>query len=82
MTSREKPNQLRREFTDLPTVVRIGVGLATALDVSAKIAALRDIAKRPAEQIRGPKWAWALTQAVNGVGPVAYFALGRRHGDK
>ncbi len=82
MTSRDKPNQFRREFTDLPTGARIGLGLVAATEVVAKIAALRDIAKRPAEQVRGPKWAWALAQAVNGFGPAAYFAFGRRHGGK
>ena len=46
-----------------------------------KIAALVDIARRPADQIRGPKWVWAPTVLlVNSFGgaPLAYFAFGRR----
>ena len=31
----------------------------------------------PAEQVRGPKAAWALGIAVNVAGPIAYFAVGR-----
>ena len=78
MTFRDKPNQLRREFTDLPTSARVGLGLAAAVEVAAKVAALRDISRRPADRVRGPKWLWALAQAVNGIGPAAYFAFGRK----
>ena len=46
-----------------------------------KGAALIDIKRRPADQIRGPKWLWAPVVAlVNsaGVVPISYFAFGRR----
>lgn len=82
MTFRDKPNQLRREFTDLPTGARVGLGLVAAVEVAAKIAALRDIARRPADQVRGPKWVWSMVQAINGIGPAAYFAFGRKQGAK
>ena len=45
-----------------------------------KIAALVDIARRPAEQIRGPKWVWVtVVTLVNSMGgaPLAYFVAGR-----
>ncbi len=43
-------------------------------------AALNDLRRRPASQIRGPKALWVATSFVNylGVGPVAYFLFGRR----
>jgi hypothetical protein len=43
-------------------------------------AALNDIRRRPASQVRGPKVLWAVISFVNylGVGPIAYFLLGRR----
>ncbi len=41
-------------------------------------AAWADLAHRPAEQVRGPKWRWALVIAVNWVGPIGYFLRGRR----
>jgi hypothetical protein len=33
---------------------------------------------RSAEEINGPRWVWAMLSAVNIVGPIAYFAFGRR----
>jgi hypothetical protein len=46
-----------------------------------KAAALVDLSRRPASEIRGPKWAWipAVT-VINSFGcaPLAYFAFGRR----
>jgi hypothetical protein len=48
-----------------------------------KAAALIDLKRRPASEIRGPKWAWipAVT-VINSFGgaPLAYFAFGRRAG--
>jgi hypothetical protein len=43
-------------------------------------AALRDIHRRPAEEINGSKWLWSAGAFVNfmGIGPIAYFAFGRK----
>ena len=52
-----------------------------AFEGTLKIAALVDLARRPAEQVRGSKALWAaVVVLVNSVGaaPVAYFAYGRR----
>jgi len=46
-----------------------------------KIAALRDLKRRPASEVRGPKWLWAasvMTVSSGGVLPVSYFLFGRR----
>ena len=46
-----------------------------------KVAALIDLARRPASEVRGSKGRWALAVTlINSVGavPVAYFAYGRR----
>ena len=51
---------------------------AAAAELSLKITALIDIKRRPAEQIRGPKAMWRAAMAVNLIGPVSYFAVGRR----
>jgi hypothetical protein len=51
---------------------------AAAGELSLKIAALIDIRRRPAAQIRGPKALWRLAMVVNLIGPVSYFAFGRR----
>jgi hypothetical protein len=46
-----------------------------------KVAALIDLARRPASEVRGSKVRWALAVTlINSLGavPVAYFAYGRR----
>jgi hypothetical protein len=46
-----------------------------------KFAALIDLARRPASEIRGSKVRWALAVTlINSIGavPIAYFAWGRR----
>jgi len=46
-----------------------------------KIAALIDIKRRPASQIRGPKWLWAAVVTVvssAGLLPISYFVFGRK----
>jgi hypothetical protein len=51
-----------------------------AVEAVLKVAALIDIARRPAEQIRGRKWVWAVVVTlVNSLGaaPLAYLLLGR-----
>jgi len=55
--------------------------VSAVVDVTAKVFALRDLARRPADEVRGPKWAWATALAtVNGMGiaPAAYCLFGRR----
>jgi len=55
--------------------------LATGLDAGLKAAALIDLARRPASEVRGSKARWAAVIAVvNSVGviPVVYFLYGRR----
>jgi hypothetical protein len=42
------------------------------------VAALRDLARRPADEVRGTKTAWVLSFLVQPFGPIAYFAMGRR----
>jgi hypothetical protein len=54
--------------------------LAPVLVVHLIIATLtwRDIKRRPAAQIRGPKPVWRLASAANTLGSLAYWLVGRR----
>lgn len=70
--------QLKAEFNDLPTPARVAIVTTAAVELTAKVAALVDIARRPADKVRGPKWAWALAQSINGIGPGLYWLVGRR----
>jgi hypothetical protein len=70
-----------RKWSDLSPGTRRLIIVAAVAEGILKVAALVDIARRPADQIRGPKWAWIPTVVlVNSFGgaPLAYFAFGRR----
>jgi hypothetical protein len=71
---------MAKRWSDLSPGARkaiIVVGIAEAV---LKTAAAIDIKRRPADQIRGPKWAWAAGLIVNSAGivPISYFVFGRR----
>jgi hypothetical protein len=53
---------------------------AAVTESCLKTAALIDIKRRPASQIRGAKWTWvvALIPGSLGLGSLAYFIFGRR----
>jgi hypothetical protein len=54
---------------------------AGAVEGVLKVAALVDLARRPAAQVRGRKLGWAVAVTLaNSVGavPIAYFVFGRR----
>ena len=54
-----------------------------AIQLATVAVALNDLRRRPPAQIRGPKIAWVAVSCVNylGIGPAAYFLLGRRRPD-
>jgi hypothetical protein len=60
-----------------PTTRRV-VWALLAVEVAVIAAVERDIHRRPAEQIRGPKLLWRVVATQNVVGPAAYLGLGRR----
>ena len=68
----------RKHWSDLTPAQQAGIIAAAAAQVALAGAAWWDLAHRPASQVRGPKAAWAAGIAVNWVGPIAYFTLGRR----
>jgi hypothetical protein len=71
----------KRRWSELSQRARRLLIAAAVAEGGLKLAALIDIRRRPASQIRGPKWLWAtVVTVVNSVGvvPVAYFAFGRR----
>jgi hypothetical protein len=70
-----------RRWRDLSERSRKLIIAGAVVEGVLKVAALRDIKRRPATQIRGPKWAWATAVTlVNSVGgaPLVYFLVGRR----
>jgi hypothetical protein len=70
-----------RQWNELTARQRRLVVLGATLDSVGKVAALADLRRRPAEGVRGPRWAWATAIALTGsagVLPLAYLLLGRR----
>lgn len=68
----------RRRWQDLGPRARAATAIGAAVQVGLLVAALRDLRSRSAEEVNGPRWVWALVSLVNIVGPLTYFAAGRR----
>lgn len=73
-----QPARGHRRWSDLSPAQQRAIIAAGVVQVALAAAAWTDLARRPAAGVRGPKAAWAAAIAVNFVGPVAYFAWGRR----
>ena len=68
----------KKRWSDLSPGQQRATVVAGAVELGMKIAALADLRRRPAEEIRGPKALWVALLFVNFIGPVAYFAVGRK----
>jgi len=71
----------KRQWSDLSEGNRRLIMTVAVVEGILKIAALIDIKRRPASQIRGRKWLWAALVAIGnsaGVIPLSYFFFGRR----
>jgi hypothetical protein len=68
-----------RQWSDLGERTRRLLVSAAIAEGVLKIAALVDLKRRPASQVRGPMWLWATVVTVvssAGVVPVSYFVFG------
>jgi hypothetical protein len=71
----------RRQWSDLSEPTRRLLTITAIAEGILKLVALIDLKRRPASQVRGPKWLWATVLAVvssAGVVPISYFVFGRR----
>jgi hypothetical protein len=71
----------RRQWSDLSQRTRRLLIITAVAEGILKLAALIDIKRRPASQVRGPKWVWAAVVTVvssAGAVPISYFIFGRR----
>jgi hypothetical protein len=71
----------KKRWSELDERTRRLIVIGVVVEGLLKIAALTDLARRPAGQIRGRKWVWAVVLVLaNSVGtvPLAYFRFGRR----
>jgi hypothetical protein len=67
-----------KRWSDLTPQQRAGGIVSAVIQLVLAAAAWRDLAKRTADQVRGPKPLWAALILVNFIGPLSYFAFGRR----
>ncbi len=68
----------KQRWNDLSTRQQSGIGAAGILELVLLVAALRDLRRRPAEEINGSKRMWFAISFVNIIGPLAYFGFGRK----
>jgi len=71
----------KKRWQDLRPGTRRFIVIAGAVEGALKLAALLDLARRPAEEVHGRKLPWAVAIVlVNSLGivPIAYFRFGRR----
>ena len=68
----------KKKWADLTPRQQRAIRVGGVLEAVMTAAALRDLARRPAEEVRGSKAGWVLALFVQPFGPITYFAVGRR----
>ena len=71
----------QKKWSDLPPRTRKFLIIGATAEGALKIAALIDLKRRPASQVRGKKWLWATAVATissAGLLPISYFLFARR----
>jgi hypothetical protein len=68
----------RMQWNDLTAGQRRGIALGGIVQIALLVAALIDIRRRPADEIKGSKLLWTALACINFVGPIAYFIFGRK----
>ena len=54
------------------------LGVALAAHVLMAALTLRDLRRRPAAGVRGPRWVWGVAATANTLGSLSYWLFGRR----
>ena len=67
-----------QRWSDLSSRQQTGMLIAASVHLALAATAWTDLARRPAALVRGPKALWAVLIAVNFIGPLSYFVVGRR----
>lgn len=75
---RNGASKLASFYRDLSPRGRRALWAALAVEAVLIVATERDIQRRPAQKLRGPKLLWRVIATQNIVGPAAYFAFGRK----
>jgi hypothetical protein len=68
----------RQRWSDLTEAQKGGLLLLGLVQCGLLAAALLDIRRRSAAEIKGSKRLWTAAVFVNFIGPIAYFVFGRK----
>ena len=68
----------KKRWDELSGVQKGTIALTGAVQLGLLVAALVDIYRWPAGEIRGGKRLWVAAAVINYVGPISYFLFGRR----
>jgi hypothetical protein len=68
----------KRRWSDLSPRARAAIIAAGVVQNSLLVAALVDLRRRPKRKIRGDKRLWTAAAFVSWIGPISYFAYGRK----
>jgi hypothetical protein len=71
-----------QRWSDLSSGRKTGMLVGAAVQLALAATAWTDLARRPAEEVNGPKAMWAVLIAVNFIGPLSYFVFGRKRSGK
>ncbi len=68
----------KKKWSELSQTQQRLIVVTGLVELAVTTVAARDLAQRPAESVRGPKWVWRVGFLVQPFGPIAYLVLGRR----
>jgi hypothetical protein len=78
-SNKNRTARKKKTWKEMSPGAKMGTIVTGLVQVSLLVAAQRDISRRPAELINGPKAAWRAASFVNFIGPMGYFIFGRKH---
>ena len=68
----------KKSWNELSKSERTALLVLASIELALTATALVDLARRPADQVRGAKALWAMAVFVQPIGPIAYLTGGRK----
>ena len=72
----------KNRWSELTRNQQRGILAGAAVQLVLQAVTLWDLRQRSADELRGSKRWWTVAAFVNFIGPIAYFAVGRRCGGR
>lgn len=70
----------QKKWSELSGAQQTAIVVGGAVEIVLTAITWRDLARRDASEVRGPKALWLAASVVQPFGPIAYLAFGRRRG--